>query len=609
MSRWLTQHLAPLRGHAGGVLLIRDPDDVLPGDGVQKEVIPAETVSVRNWWGLRAAYERMGRHRLVTAPPFVIHVGGEEASQPLPWDIERAAAEIIDLRLPGPAPVRRALARLPGSQLDDPVDAVVRALDEGRNPSTALLEAVTGLDIPSQSLTAARQFRLAARLAVGHQSGTPQEVLDLAIPIVGPNLSGLLADPPDAGPVQSAWHAVLGGHETGWTEAFPEGQSELGELFALGILQRGVPSPAAPKWALVGSRRPTVDEELEAALGQRPEPEAPATSAEWCRLAEWWGSVRRMTATASPSLRERAWSAWLELDARFDPWLRENYGRTLASAAAWPSGLHRVGPFLARRRRDGLADRILLIVLDGLGHTQWAHIREMDALVVHESGSTFAMVPTYTTVSRQAIFAGDLPVSFPTTLWTTQPEARHWRRFWAAEGLDVTGASYHRVRGHFPQDKVDFGAARAVGVVVNAVDNFMHSSKMLGDAQLQANLDAWMGNSFLADLVAAGTRAGFEIWITSDHGNLECLPAGTVSEGLGIEAGGKRLVRYPNPVLRSSTSARGIIWDDIPGLPSTVEPLLFAPGRMAFTDLPLSVSHGGLSFDEVIVPLVRVSAP
>ncbi len=50
------------------------------------------------------------------------------------------------------------------------------------------------------------------------------------------------------------------------------------------------------------------------------------------------------------------------------------------------------------------------------------------------------------------------------------------------------------------------------------------------------------------------------------------------------------------------------MWDDIPGLPEDGAALLFARGRLAFMTQTVAVCHGGLSLDEVVVPLVRVSA-
>jgi len=134
----------------------------------------------------------------------------------------------------------------------------------------------------------------------------------------------------------------------------------------------------------------------------------------------------------------------------------------------------------------------------------------------------------------------------------------------------------------------------------------MHSSELFGDAQLLANLDVWGANGFLDNLVRRASKEGFGTWVTADHGNLECLPAGAPAEGVAIESAGKRLLRYPNRTLRDTSAAEGIVWDGIPGLPATAEPLRFAPGRLAYTNELVSVSHGGLSIDEVIVPLTRV---
>jgi hypothetical protein len=166
----------------------------------------------------------------------------------------------------------------------------------------------------------------------------------------------------------------------------------------------------------------------------------------------------------------------------------------------------------------------------------------------------------------------------------------------------------HVPSGEPHPDHLGFGDAPVNGVVVNAVDDLMHTSELFGDAQLLANLDVWAENGFLVDLVARATAEGIETWITADHGNLECIGSASVSEGVAIESAGKRLLRYPNRTLRDASAAEGIVWDEIPGLPSTAEPLLFGAGRSAFTNNRISVSHGGLSFDEVVVPLARVRA-
>jgi hypothetical protein len=424
--------------------------------------------------------------------------------------------------------------------------------------------------------------------------------------VAEPIAASLLDDPPDSAALQQVWHDYVSGAGEGWSADLRRADAEVAQLFAVGILEPVVVPNPVGGWASIGVRDPTSEERARQLLADRPI-ELPTDLAGWYAVAEWWGDVRRLTAAAPSELRDSAWETWSELDAAFVPWLRVRYGMLLSSAARWPAAVHRIAHFLARRLRDGDAERVLLIVLDGLGHAQWAHLRERIPFDVVEAGSTLALVPTYTTVSRQAIFAGDLPASSPDTLWTTQPEPRRWRDHWSAEGFAVTAASYHRVKGRLPHDHVGFGDAPVNGVVVNAVDDLMHTSELLGDAQLLANLDVWVENGFLADLVERSSADGIETWITADHGNLECMGSGSISEGIAIESSGKRLLRYPNRTLRDASAAEGIVWDDIPGLPSTAEPLLFAAGRHAFTNNRVSISHGGLSLDEVIVPLARVT--
>lgn len=598
MNTWVSQCLTPARGVNSGVVVVLDRDRL-----VEPALVPGEVVVIEDWWSLRCAYERAGRRRPDDLTPLAIIVSGDLASSPLPWDIEQASAAVAVVRLPGPPMVRAALATLDEDEAARAIAAVAAArVDE----DAALLRAVTGVGVDGPRLSRGEQLRLAARLAVRPRGTTALAGLARRW-VVDPATASLLEDPPDAAELQGVWLAYVSGASDDWASDLEQASAEISQLFAVGLLEPVAASRPVDAWARVGVRRPSAEERARQLLADAPS-EPPTDLAGWCDVAMWWGDVRRLTALAPSELRDHAWSVWAELDAAFLAWLRSRYGTLLSSAAKWPTAVHRVAHFLARRLRDGDAERVLLVVLDGLGHAQWAHLRERLALDVVESGSTLTLVPTYTTVSRQAIFAGDLPSSFPETLWTTEPEHRRWRELWTQEGFAVTGVAYHRVKGRLPHDYLGLGDAPVNGVVVNAVDDLMHTSELFGDAQLLANLDVWVDNGFLVDLVARATAEGIETWITADHGNLECIGGGSISEGVAIESGGKRLLRYPNRTLRDASAAEGIVWDEIPGMPSSAEPLLFAAGRSAFTNNRVSISHGGLSFDEVIVPLARVTA-
>ncbi len=74
-----------------------------------------------------------------------------------------------------------------------------------------------------------------------------------------------------------------------------------------------------------------------------------------------------------------------------------------------------------------------------------------------------------------------------------------------------------------------------------------------------------------------------------------------------MEKAGTRVRIYPNATLREQAAEHGEIWDP-PGLPEDADYYpLFAPGRSGYHSAS-RVTHGGISLDEVIVPVARVSA-
>ncbi len=159
--------------------------------------------------------------------------------------------------------------------------------------------------------------------------------------------------------------------------------------------------------------------------------------------------------------------------------------------------------------------------------------------------------------------------------------------------------------GRSQEEAPDLGGVDAAGVVVKAVDEMMHGSEVLGDSQFRASIRTWVNHGFLKTMVDSATAKGFEVWITADHGNLEAMPIGRpANEGLAVESAGTRVRWYGYAGLRSQSGTEGIVWDP-PGLPDTVFPI-FARGRGGYFSTGKRITHGGISMDEVIVPLVRV---
>jgi len=584
------------------VAVVLDPEDALRPDELAGL---GEVQTIHGWFELRRAYEHRGRRRREEAGQIVLVLKDPSFREPrdLPFDIERASVVAV-IAVPGPPAFRDLVLQLP----DELSDAAAEVLE--RSVADPLAELIGAL----------WKIRLVP--------GDPAAELELVIrlrtdPTVPPALWPMLArqlgweparslceDPPDPRRVQQLWTDWLAeGPGSAGDQVLRRVGPRIAPLFHIGLL-RATPLRAGglPPWVQVGVAEAEPRDRLEQLLTSHPDPWPPADVAGWSRAAEWWGEVRAAMAEASASAgetRTKAWAAWEQLDHHFGPWLREHFGQVMTLSTPLPLTVDKIAPFLARRLRRGEAARILLVVVDGMGFTQWSTLRRTAEFSVLASGAVFAMIPTLTPVSRQAIFAGRPPLAFRDTIRDTGTEERRWRDFWDSEGLAAGAVTYARTSGASLADPMVFGDARVVGVVVGAVDEILHGTHLLGDVQVAAAVRAWAQHGFLRLLVGRALEAGYEVWITSDHGNLEAKPLGRVHEGLAVEAAGIRVRWYAHASLREGARVDGIVWDP-PGLPEGACYPLFSPGRGGYFSGDVRVTHGGISLDEVIVPLVRV---
>ncbi len=343
-------------------------------------------------------------------------------------------------------------------------------------------------------------------------------------------------------------------------------------------------------------------------------PAAKARYTEWIKFALTWAELSSLvhcdnSAEQKSRLRERGDA----LNAAFAAWLTDQYASLINLPPGTPAMLHHVPRRLARDIEAG--GRAALIVVDGLALDQWMTMRQLlqkqfANLVVRES-ATFAWIPTLTSVSRQSIFSGRPPFYFPSSINTTGSEEKLWKQFWEGHGLSRFDVVYQRGLGDgdaaaILNSAIHPGKTKAVGLVVDKVDKIMHGMQ-LGSAGMHNQIKQWCQGGFLAALIDQLLEYGFEVWLTSDHGNLQCEGKGRPAEGVLAETRGERVRVYPTPELCAQTArafpfARE--WQPV-GLPAKYFPLV-AGGRDAFANMgETMVGHGGVAIEEVIVPLIK----
>ena len=588
--------MGEILARTSGATVVLDPDGMLDEHAITSVAEACRMIRADDWDSLRRVWD-LDIRRVFDGPATLVCVSSAEfaTAVDLPWDIEHEADEVIRLRWPVPIELRALL------RAADPTSAenLIGAADTHTSVADIVASAYgVAFGDPGSELDGVVRLRLVPE--------TPEELWDV--------MAGILTTP--AARSVAVGRGDLAGLQRIWNDWLRHGRGDGTEAFVaapgavLGLLGAGLLKPAPiraaglPDWAQVGAVDPDPEQLIDELLAVQPA--LPADLAGWTETASWWGQVRAAIAASptSPSNVETAWQVWERLDDSFRSWLRDAYGSSLLSTAPF-AALHQVAGRLARRVEEGA--KILLVVIDGLGFAQWHPLHRVAGLTVLDSTGSLAMIPTLTSVSRQAIFAGELPSDFVEHIRTTRAEERRWRQFWTDQGVADRDISYTKTLGDDAEEIPELHG-RVVAVVVNAVDDIMHGADVLGDRQMAVGVDLWARTGFLTNLVGVATRAGYETWITSDHGNLPTLPGRVPREGQTVEAG-IRVRIYPNPTLRQKAAEHGEIWDP-PGLPTEDAGYypLFAPGRSGYHTGASRVGHGGISLDEVIVPVARVTA-
>jgi len=148
---------------------------------------------------------------------------------------------------------------------------------------------------------------------------------------------------------------------------------------------------------------------------------------------------------------------------------------------------------------------------------------------------------------------------------------------------------------------------RVVGLVIDKVDRIMHGME-LGAAGMHNQVRQWAGQPFMANLIDLLLDNGFRVFLSSDHGNIEAAGCGRPAEGSVADLRGERVRVYSDPRLRAQIKERfpeSLEWPPI-GLPDDYLALI-APNRAAFVRAGETlVGHGGISVEELLVPLVQI---
>jgi hypothetical protein len=379
--------------------------------------------------------------------------------------------------------------------------------------------------------------------------------------------------------------------------------------------------PEWPEWLTAGlqydAESAAADslDELRAALSSTI-PSIDDIYTQWLKYAQEY--ARYITKRAEkPDAEYQPWQ--VEVDSRFREWLLRHYKMLHSLAPNTPVMVHHIAQNMQRFHQQHPTRKLALVVVDGMALHQWVvlqeHLLTQLPTVTMTNSTVFAWIPTVTNVSRQAIFAGTTPKNFADSILTTNAEERLWQKLWSND-LPKHKIGYQRRLGDGQSNAADDIAPflhnpqmQILGLVVDSIDGLVHSAS-LGMHGLQQQVTMWGQHGYLKTLIQTLVESGYDIWMTSDHGNCAAIGAGTLSEGVLVDQRGARARVYPNETLRNtaiaSLSGETIAWPSVE-LPQDFLPVL-PTGFQAFLKTnEHTISHGGTSISEVIVPFVRIT--
>lgn len=284
------------------------------------------------------------------------------------------------------------------------------------------------------------------------------------------------------------------------------------------------------------------------------------------------------------------------INNRFQFFVNNHYDSLFSmSGLRHPITIDKVQDYIAASTKN---NKIAFIVIDGMNYWQWTllkHYLENEKLNVEEK-ITLSWLPSITAWARQSIFAGKKP---DLTI-TNRTEGDLFKKYWIYKHQKQTyQVSYEAVKNN-EKIKVPSSDVTVAGFVTNGLDELMHGN-ILGYEQLFINTKLWIEKSCICDAVKELRNAGYEVYISTDHGNIEAelnlkLTAGQKTVMLSKS---KRFVQFDteeqaitfienNKEYRLGKKDKSVYFRDTNGFGSSGEKV---------------ITHGGSHILELLIPV------
>lgn len=278
----------------------------------------------------------------------------------------------------------------------------------------------------------------------------------------------------------------------------------------------------------------------------------------------------------------------------------------LAQFGKLSQDIDKASPVLVSKAMDymhGHSDKFIVIVMDGMSEFDWKIISTAFKDVSYAKSSMFAMIPSTTSVSRQCLLSG----KYPSQLLEPWRQSKEKPEFVdCARSLGYTDSQIGYERGYDAQ----FGSfVRCGAVIINDVDDMVHAQTqgrlgMFNDITVLAN------QKKLLEMTKRFMAAGYDVYITADHGNTLCTGIGKLmGTGVEVETKSRRMLVLKDFADKAGLiEKRGLVEYPKYYLPKEYDYLICDVGDSFDAKGAEVMTHGGITLDEVVVPFIKIKA-
>ncbi len=239
-----------------------------------------------------------------------------------------------------------------------------------------------------------------------------------------------------------------------------------------------------------------------------------------------------------------------------------------------------------------------IICLDCMSFAEWFvlknHLEKFDVTNIEEKFS-LAIIPSITKYSRMAIFEGKNPL-----ISEAKSEEKAFKEYIQSKGQNPNASLFKNLR----DVNINYYGYDNVALIYTFIDDIVHGStnKKMTILSTQDTLETLE----IGKLISTLLNAGYTIYLTSDHGNVYCQSNGINIPKQMVDEKDTRVAIYSKQNLAEELNWDSKICLNLPTIMGNDKYIVTDSKRKNFGNRTEGLSHGGISFEEVIVPFIKI---